>query len=64
MIKIQAWADSHVNFPYHARAPLRVIGYDTVTHQMYQPSLPKVHKQKNLAFIFFAATITWSLLMF
>ena len=24
----------------------RVIGYDTVLHQMYQPSLPKVHKQK------------------
>ena len=24
---------------------LRVIGYDTVPHQMYQPSLPKVHKQ-------------------
>ena len=22
-------------------------GYDTVPHQMYQPSLPKVHKQKN-----------------
>ena len=20
-------------------------GYDTVSHQMYQPSLPKVHKQ-------------------
>ena len=24
----------------------RVIGYDTVLHQMYRPSLPKVHKQK------------------
>ena len=22
IIKFQAWADSHVNFPYHARAPL------------------------------------------
>ena len=27
--------------------PLRVIRYNTVPHQMYQPSLPKVHKQKN-----------------
>ena len=24
----------------------RVNGYDTVLYQMYQPSLPKVHKQK------------------
>ena len=24
---MQAWADSHVNFPYHARAPLRIIVY-------------------------------------
>ena len=24
----------------------RVIGYDTVLHQMYRPSPPKVHKQK------------------
>ena len=22
IIKFQAWADSHVNFPYHERAPL------------------------------------------
>ena len=25
---------------------LRVIGYDTVSHQMYEPSLPKVHMPK------------------
>ena len=24
----------------------QIIGYDTVLHQMYRPSLPKVHKQK------------------
>ena len=42
----------------------RVIGYDTVLHQMYQPPLPKVHKQKNLAVSIFAATFTRSLLMF
>ena len=23
IIKFQAWADSHVNFPYHERAPLK-----------------------------------------
>ena len=25
----------------------RVIGYGTVQHQMYLPSQPKIHKQKN-----------------
>ena len=42
---------------------LRAIGYNTVPHQMYQPSLPKVHKQTILPFLFFNATFTWSLLM-
>ena len=23
-MKFQAWADSHVNFPYHVRAPLEI----------------------------------------
>ena len=31
----------------NAQKILRVIGYDTVPHQMYQPALPKVHKQKK-----------------
>ena len=26
---------------------VQVIGYDTVAHQIYQPSFRKVHKQKN-----------------
>ena len=43
---------------------LRVIGYDTVPIHVYQPSLPKVHKQKKLALIFFAATFSWPLHMF
>ena len=28
IFKIQAWADSHVNFPYHARAPFAVIQFN------------------------------------
>ena len=26
IIKFQAWTDSHVNFPYRVRAPLRDVG--------------------------------------
>ena len=29
----------------NANGNLRDIGYDTALHQMYRPSLPKVHKQ-------------------
>ena len=40
------------------------IGYDTVPHQMYQPFFTQSSQAKILAFIVFAASFTWLLLMF
>ena len=40
---------------------LGVIGYDTLTHQLYQPAQPKVNKQKN-DFIIFTANLNASFL--
>ena len=43
-------------------------GCDTVPQLMYQPSSPALFtlgsQAQNLALIFFAATLTWSLVMF
>ena len=44
-------SDRTTNMQFRKMQKIRVIGYDTVPHQMYQPSLHKVHK-KNAVFIF------------
>ena len=59
IIKFQAWADSHVNFQYHERAPLMKIGpktessfpdYDglvAVSQNLTGPR-PKLHKGRKI----------------
>ena len=43
IIKFQAWADSHVNFPYHERAPLTTeidewVNISQIEHTCYRQS--------------------------
>ena len=50
IIKFQAWADSHVNFPYHERAPLThfygVSIYKHLSHPLTQVILQLHRKYK------------------
>ena len=41
IIKFQAWADSHVDFPYHARAPLAKLHISHIRlHSAYSVRIP------------------------
>ena len=45
LISKQSFVSDRTTDILFSKIHLRVIGYDTEGHQIYQPSLPKVHKQ-------------------
>ena len=52
MIKIKAWADSHVNFQYHARAPLKffffvVLNRGSIENGEYDQEIPQSQTADN-----------------